>query len=132
MTFIYSKKTQNLLREKAFKVWPNKNVTRRLHLFVVQFLFRGLRVFVEDVQHGVVQREEEHGWLNFIIEEATVVQFLQDVSCRWGEENLLWKSIFVIVYRIFTPENAYGWYILAQTNVNFESFEKTGGTTWTK
>ncbi|KAA8578339.1 hypothetical protein FQN60_006018 [Etheostoma spectabile] len=44
---------------------------------VVSLLF-GLGVLVEDVQHGVVQRDEEHGRLDFVVEEAAVVQFLQD------------------------------------------------------
>lgn len=72
--------------------------TLRLYPVTVRFLLCRLWMFLQNVQHGVMQCQEEYWWLNFTIEEATVVQFLQDVSYRWGEgwaeESVTPGSIF--------------------------------------
>lgn len=61
-----------------------------LYLIIVRFLLHGLGMLLQDVQHGIMDCQEEHGRLDFIIKEAAVVQFLQDVSC--GEVRDLQSS----------------------------------------
>lgn len=65
------------------RVSPNKSWKPGLpYLPIVKFLLRRLWMFLKDVQHGVMQRQEEHRRLNFIVKEAAVVQLLQDISYR--------------------------------------------------
>lgn len=67
------------------------DVTLRLYLVTVELALCRLWMFLHDVQHGVVQRQKEHRRLNFVIKEAAVVQFLQDVTCGWRERGGRYK-----------------------------------------
>lgn len=36
-------------------------------------------MFLQDMQHGIVEGQEKHGRLHLVVKELTAVQFLQDV-----------------------------------------------------
>lgn len=83
----------------------NERQNWSLYLAVVWFPPCRLRVFLHDVQHRVMKSQEEDGRLNLVIEEAAVVQFLQDVGCGSTQVNtrrgtscfLRWIDLFSVI-----------------------------------
>lgn len=70
-----------------------------LYLFADFCVFRVYWMFLQDMQHGIVEGQEKHGRLHLVVKEHTAVQFLLDVHFGHKGYILLDQSLHLYLFQ---------------------------------